>query len=672
MAIQTIERRVASATDDAEEKSSGSISSNVGDLELGFDGSKVQKVGIRFTDLGIPQGAQITAAYIQFTVDESNSSASSLLIRGEDSNDAATFSNAKFNISSRPLTDASVDWSPEAWTPAGASGAAQRTADISAVVQEIVNRSGWTASNAMAFVISGTGTRTADSFEDSPGTAPLLHIEYTLPGGGSPVAFDAQPDADPDSNQIAELAIAGAPTGITASAHDPDGDTVTYSINDSRFTIDANTGVITRSGNGTLDFETQTTVTLTVTAHSSDSTTATRQFTLNILDSQEPVAFRSPADANSAANTIAQSAGAGTGVGITASANDPDAGDTVSYTIDDNRFSISPSGVITRSSNGTLNAQNEPSITLRVTATSSDSSTDTHDYTLAVTGGGGGGGGLPSSLTLVRTTLTSQWSPPSPDPSGLVYISHLGRMLMVDGEVEELPIFEGKNVYEMQLNGTLVSTASTVSFSDEPTDIAYNPNNHHIYISDDTGSRGFYVVDPGNDDLYFTSDDKRTFANTGPFGAKDAEGIAYDTTRNVMYIASGADQKIFTISPGANGKFDGAPSKGGDDTATSFNTLPLGINDPEAVAYDAVHDVLFVPASKTSIAMLTPDGELLDTFNVSQIKAHKIAGLALAPSSDDPDQMSLYVTDRGRDGDSSPNYNDGKIHEFHIDDFLFS
>jgi hypothetical protein len=66
--------------------------------------------------------------------------------------------------------------------------------------------------------------------------------------------------------------------------------------------------------------------------------------------------------------------------------------------------------------------------------------------------------------------------------------------------------------------------------------------------------------------------------------------------------------------------------------------------------------------------MLTPDGQLLDTFDISQVNPRKLAGLALAPSSVDPGRTSLYVADRGLDSNSSSNYNDGKIYEFLIDD----
>jgi hypothetical protein len=51
--------------------------------------------------------------------------------------------------------------------------------DIKTIVQEIVNRPGWSSGNSLAFIITGTGTRTAESYEGNFGAAPLLHVEYT-------------------------------------------------------------------------------------------------------------------------------------------------------------------------------------------------------------------------------------------------------------------------------------------------------------------------------------------------------------------------------------------------------------------------------------------------------------------------------------------------------------
>ena len=136
-----------------------------------------------------------------------------------------------------------------------------------------------------------------------------------------------------------------------------------------------------------------------MTATSSDTSTTTHDFTLAVLNSQEPVVFNTPPDADAAINQIAQAAAAGTAIGITASASDPDAGSTVTYSIDDPRFAIDPTtGVITRSGTGTLKRQSEPTVNLTVTATSSDGSTDTHAFSVGVTG---------TSLTIFETRVAA-------------------------------------------------------------------------------------------------------------------------------------------------------------------------------------------------------------------------------------------------------------------------
>src|SRR3954469_3831441 len=177
--MPTIDVRIASGTDDVEQRaSSGSMSMDSSDLELVTDGTNVQIVGLRFLGIDIPQGAVITSAYIQFQTDEVTTAATSVVIRGQDIGDAAPFTTAAFNASSRVTTDASVAWTPSAWSTVGQAGLAQRTPDMTAVVQEIVSRSDWAALNDMVFLITGSGRRTAEAFESGAATAPLLHIEY--------------------------------------------------------------------------------------------------------------------------------------------------------------------------------------------------------------------------------------------------------------------------------------------------------------------------------------------------------------------------------------------------------------------------------------------------------------------------------------------------------------
>ena len=70
--------------------------------------------------------------------------------------------------------------------------------DVSALVQAVVNRAGWTSGNALALQFSGTGRRTAEAFEGSATGAPLLHVEYTTGGGGTPTNIAPVVDAGPD------------------------------------------------------------------------------------------------------------------------------------------------------------------------------------------------------------------------------------------------------------------------------------------------------------------------------------------------------------------------------------------------------------------------------------------------------------------------------------------
>ncbi|MBN1670747.1 MAG: CotH kinase family protein [Kiritimatiellae bacterium] len=178
-----VDVRVASSADDAEQNvGSGSVYLDSSDLELVYDGGD-QAVGMRFASVAIPPGAAIQSAYVQFKVDELNSGTATLAIRGQASDDAAAFTTATGDITARPKTAAAVSWSPPAWTTVGAAGADQRTPDLAAVVQEIVDRPGWSSGNALVLLVTGSGERTAESYDGDPAGAPLLHVEFS---GGPP------------------------------------------------------------------------------------------------------------------------------------------------------------------------------------------------------------------------------------------------------------------------------------------------------------------------------------------------------------------------------------------------------------------------------------------------------------------------------------------------------
>ena len=176
-AAETIRVRVASGSDDAKERADGGISLASSDLELIYDGSD-QTVGLRFNSIDIPQGAAILSAAVQFQVDEVSTGVTSLIIEGQATDDASAFTSTNSDISSRSRSGASVIWEPASWSTLGAAGPDQRTPNIALVIQEIVNRSGWTRGNSLVIIITGIGERVAESYNGVSGAAPLLEIDY--------------------------------------------------------------------------------------------------------------------------------------------------------------------------------------------------------------------------------------------------------------------------------------------------------------------------------------------------------------------------------------------------------------------------------------------------------------------------------------------------------------
>ena len=192
-------------------------------------------------------------------------------------------------------------------------------------------------------------------------------------------------DSDATANQVSESATVGSTVGIMASASDADGtDTVSYSLDNDAgglFTIDSATGVVTLAGS--LDYETATSHSLTVRSTSTDGSSSTQSFTIDVLDVNES-GVGAVTDVDGAANSVNEDATSGAVIGITAFADDPDGTDAVSYSLEDDAgglFSVDAStGVVTVA--GALDYETATSHNITIRATSTDGSFST--LTLAI------------------------------------------------------------------------------------------------------------------------------------------------------------------------------------------------------------------------------------------------------------------------------------------------
>jgi len=176
----TVTSQVGSSSNDAEENvNSGNVDLTSPDLQLGNDNNTPQLVGMRFTNIAIPRNANILNAYVEFEVAATGSASTSVTIRGQAADNASAFSSTKNNISNRSLTTAQVAWNNiPAWS---ALNVKWQTPNLSAIIQQVVNRSGWASGNAIAIIINGSGQRTAESYDGEAPAAPKLVITYLLP-----------------------------------------------------------------------------------------------------------------------------------------------------------------------------------------------------------------------------------------------------------------------------------------------------------------------------------------------------------------------------------------------------------------------------------------------------------------------------------------------------------
>jgi hypothetical protein len=148
------------STDDVEQENDEVDSYYDDDLDAGWEGAPEDQnlltLGLRFVEIMIDQGATIDSAFIVLHAHEGKSAedVAELTIVGEATDNAVTFDEDNFNenylLTDRPQTNAKVEWTVnEDWT----IWQPYKSANIGAVIQEIINRPGWEPGNAIALIL---------------------------------------------------------------------------------------------------------------------------------------------------------------------------------------------------------------------------------------------------------------------------------------------------------------------------------------------------------------------------------------------------------------------------------------------------------------------------------------------------------------------------------------
>jgi len=173
--------------DDVEESIADGTISLTGDLDLG---EKI--VGIRFPISGIPPKANIDSAFLQFTSEKARQEGETLILwQAENRADPAPFSQTNSDLSQRSTFPEQIPWTPSNWDTVGDAGLAQRSPDLSPLIQELVSLPEWTDQSPIHLigqVESAPSKRSAYSFDQLPDAAPQLIVNYSPEGRFSPPA----------------------------------------------------------------------------------------------------------------------------------------------------------------------------------------------------------------------------------------------------------------------------------------------------------------------------------------------------------------------------------------------------------------------------------------------------------------------------------------------------
>jgi len=169
-AVSTFSKRITASIDDVEE--SGSAVSTTSDrLEVDGAGS----VGLRYTDIRLPEGAPIESAHLEFEPRGDWSGAGAYRIEVENAGDAAPFTDG--TLDDRNWHSAAVNWVESG----GADGPDNyRSDDIGALIQAVVDRADWSLGNDIAFRITRVSgaEREFESYDGNPVGAPLLAVTF--------------------------------------------------------------------------------------------------------------------------------------------------------------------------------------------------------------------------------------------------------------------------------------------------------------------------------------------------------------------------------------------------------------------------------------------------------------------------------------------------------------
>lgn len=168
-------------------------------------------LGLRYTNVSIPAGAQIVSAKLEVTAPYAHWHNISVNMYGENTGNSSAFSETS-RPSMRVLTKGMVNYTDDMqWN----TGTWYSLGEINTIVQEIVNRSDWTSGNSMSFILVGVADhynrKFISSFETSPSQDTRLTVNFRPASSATPTVIacngseDVNCDGSVNMNDVFQL-----------------------------------------------------------------------------------------------------------------------------------------------------------------------------------------------------------------------------------------------------------------------------------------------------------------------------------------------------------------------------------------------------------------------------------------------------------------------------------
>ncbi|MFQ5812824.1 MAG: carboxypeptidase regulatory-like domain-containing protein [Anaerolineae bacterium] len=194
---EVVSFQISASSDDALDTYDGGNSAyshtknamNVGHAGTGGTFQGPVHTGFRFANVTVPSGSIIVTATLRLKNKTERSDAVHLKLAAHDADNGPTFADtAGGRPSGRTPTSAQVDWDiSSAWQ----AEAWYESPDVASVVQEVVDRPGWEAGQALSIIVRDDGSdsgqrRRVYAYDSDPANAAQLVVSYRPPSSGTP------------------------------------------------------------------------------------------------------------------------------------------------------------------------------------------------------------------------------------------------------------------------------------------------------------------------------------------------------------------------------------------------------------------------------------------------------------------------------------------------------